>query len=449
MTATGASATEAMDAIDRQLDALEVALRNSPADETELVWIETHHDGVSSGRSRRSRSEASSILMVRVIEGGRLGGYRTGTAGRGDLEQGIRQAIAHSRTQSPVTGLPHLPADTTQLRGTLPLHDPQIAALTAEAGRELLQDHLHSKTHAQLDWVEAHVAVANSRGVRRFASVTSAQATVRVGGGPGGAAATAASRRLDELELQSLEAAALERSTQAGVEEWEPAEVPVVFSPAACRQLIDVLNRNAFSAASYAEGISFLREHLGIQVFDRTFNLYDDGTVTAGLPFPFDLEGTAKQRIELVSEGTPRTPALDQRQAALLGLPPTGHAIGGNDALAQNLFLKPNPDYSDERLLQEAEGGLWVEALHPVECFEPGRIRIRAGLRGVRRIRDGKREAPLPDLLVQGSLLRGISNLIGIGDRPEVGWLSDRGVFGGCSCPAIALAAVSSLQPLP
>lgn len=446
---TSTAATEAMDAIDRQLDALEAALKDSPADETELVWIESHRDGVSSGRSRRNRHDESSILMVRVIERGRLGAFRTGASARSDLGQAIRQAIAHSRTRDPMTGLPHLPADTTPLPENLALHDPEIAKLSTDAARELLRKQMNSKTHAQLEWVEAHVAVANSRGVRRFASVTSVQATARIGGGPGGAAATAAARRLDGLDLQALEASALERSTSAPVEEWKPAELPVVFSPSATRQLIDVLNRYAFSAASYADGISFLREHLGIQVFDRTFNLYDDGTAAIGLPFPFDLEGTAKQKIDLVSEGTPRTPALDQRQAALLGLPPTGHAIGGNDALAQNLFLKPNPEFTDERLLEVSDGGLWVEALHPIECFEPDRIRIRAGLRGVRRIRDGKRDAPVPDLLVQGSLLRGVSNLLGIGDQPEVGWLADRGVFGGCSTPAIALAAVSSLEPLP
>ncbi|MGH9379993.1 MAG: metallopeptidase TldD-related protein, partial [Thermoanaerobaculia bacterium] len=231
---------------------------------------------------------------------------------------------------------------------------------------------------------------------------------------------------------------------------WEGSgdPLPLVLSSEATRSLLDVVHRFAFSALSYSSGVSFLRENLGVQVFDRAFALRDDGTDTEGLPFPFDLEGTPKQRIELVSEGTPRTPVLDQRQAAALGLPPTGHAVGGNDALAQNLFLLPGAKSEDD-LLAAADGGLWVGDISPVECFEPQRLAVRAALRGVRRIRDGKRAEPLHDVLWQGSLLRAGANLLGIGDRPQVGWLHDRGIFGGCSCPPLAFAAVQGLSPLP
>lgn len=446
---TPTQATSPQDAIDRQLEHLETALRDSPADETELVWIESRRDAASSGRSRRSRAESSSVLLVRVIERGRLGSYRTGGRSSGELGRAIRQALAQARATDPLSGMRHFPADITALAEKAQLHDAAIADLTPDSARQHLRERLDSATNGQLEWVEAHVAVANSRGLRRFAAVTGAQATVRVGGGPQGGVACSASRHLEALDFSALQTQAISRASQASFEPWSPGEVPVVFSPLATRALLDVINRYAFSASSYAEGQSFLREHLGIQVFDRSFNLVDDATREDGIPFPFDLEGTAKQRIELVSEGTPRTPALDQRQAAQLGLPPTGHAIGGNDALAENLFLKPDPANSEEQLLRQADGGLWVGALSPLECFEPARMRIRAGLRGVRRIRDGRLEAPLEDLLWQGSLLRGVSNLIGIGDRPELGWLGDRGVFGGCSCPPIALVAATGITSMP
>jgi predicted Zn-dependent protease len=445
---TAANTTAPQDAIDQQLERLEIALRDSPADETELVWIDSRRNGASSGRSRRNRAVSSSVLLVRVIEGGRLGSYRTGGLSAGDLERAIRQALVQARAHAPLAGMPHFPADATPRPEGLSLHDDAIVDLTPDRARQRLRDELDPATHAQLDWVEAHVAVANSRNLRRFAAVTSAEATVRISGGPHGGVACAANRSLGALDLPALEAAARARANDAEVEPWKSRETAVVFSPLATRQLLDVINRHVFSASSYAEGHSLLREHLGIQVFDRSFRLTDDATRTDGIPFPFDLEGTAKQRIELISEGTPRTLALDQRQAAQLGLPPTGHAIGGNDALAQNLFLEPDPAYPQERLLQAADGGLWIGTLSPVECFEPTRIRLRAGLRGVREIRDDRLGAPVEDLLWQGSLLRGVSNLIGIGAHAELGWLGDRGIFGGCSCPSIAMAAIGGLTPM-
>lgn len=458
------------------VDELERALKGSPADETELVWVASRRNGAATGKSRRDRREESMALDVRVLERGRLGIHRCGSLEPSEIALATRHAIAHSRVREPIAGLPHLPADTSAVEPPGALGDPEIRELTPATGRKWLQRRLDG-AQGQLDWVEAEVAVVNSRGIRRVAEVTAAQVTVRVDGGraprgrpsararpwedtartPGaehrawsGGLARCAARSLEALEPEGTAEIARARVAPGSPSPWEGAEqpLPMVLSPEATRGVLDIIRRYAFSALSYADGISFLREHLGVQVFDRAFALRDDGTDPHGLPFPFDLEGTPKQRIELVSEGTPRTPALDQRQAALLGLPPTGHSVGGNDALAQNLFLLPGTT-TEEDLLAAADGGLWVGDVSPIECFEPQRLSVRATLRGVRRIRDGKRAEPVQDLLWHGSVLRAAANLLGIGNRPQVGWLHDRGLFGGCSCPPLAFAAVQGLEPIP
>ena len=141
----------------------------------------------------------------------------------------------------------------------------------------------------------------------------------------------------------------------------------MVFSPEATGQICDILNRVAFSAIAYYHGSSFLREHLDDQVFDRGFNLRDDGTDTSGLAFPFDLEGTAKRPVDMISKGTPKTPAVDQRQAAQLGLSATAHAIGGNDARAMNLFMLPGE--SDDRQVSADSGRRYLDRL-----ARPGRV---------------------------------------------------------------------------
>lgn len=438
------------------VDELERALKTSVADETELVWVASRRNGAATGKSRRDRREESMALDVRVLDRGRLGIHRCGSLEPSEIELAIRQAMAHSRVREPIAGLPHLPVDASAVEPAAALGDPEIRELTPATGREWLQRHLDG-AQGQLDWVEAEVAVVNNRGIRRVAEVTAAQVTVRVDGGRaprGGAAwsgglARCAARNLEALEPEGTAEIARARVAPGSLSPWQgaPQPLPMVLSPEATRGVLDIVRRYAFSALSYADGTSFLREHLGVQVFDRAFALRDDGTDPHGLPFPFDLEGTPKQRIELVSEGTPRTPALDQRQAALLGLPPTGHSVGGNDALAQNLFLLPGAT-TEEDLLAAADGGLWVGDANPIECFEPQRLSIRATLRGVRRIRDGKRAEPVQDLLWHGSVLRAAANLLGIGNRPQVGWLHDRGIFGGCSCPPLAFAAVQGLSPL-
>ncbi len=411
---------------------------------------------------------------MRVIDRGRVGSHRTGAADPGDLDNAVRAAIAQSRVREPLPGLPHLPApddaahaaaapangpahqrqaggggggaaggEPTQARpDPAALHDRVLAELDERAAHQLLDRLRRSGDSVRLDWCEARVAVFNSRGMRRTTSVTAAAAAVRSGRGAGCGRAADAARSLDDLKLAELFDRARGRRAPRDAAAGElPDSGPqlVVLSPEATGRLCDLLNRTALSAASYYRGESFLREHLGVQVFDRNVSLRDDATDPAGLPFPFDLEGSLKRPVDLVVAGTPKTPALDQRQAAVLGLAPTAHAIGGADARAENLFLLPGP-HSDVELLEAAEGGIWACWIEPLECFEPRRIQLRAVLRGARRIAGGRLGAPLPDLVWEASLLRAFAHLEGIGAaasrRP-----SRDGYLGALSTPALALRA--------
>ena len=245
--------------------------------------------------------------------------------------------------------------------------------------------------------------------------------------------------------MSSLVGRASRRRAEGDTAELPDGPVPVILSPEAVIQLLSLLNRVAFSASAYQDGTSFLREHLGVQVFDRKFSLRDDGTDPSGLPIPFDLEGTAKCSVDLIAAGTPKTPALDQRQAALLGLPPTGHAIAGNDARAEHLFVEPG-ELSDEDILASAEGGLWISWLDPLECFDPSRVQIRSVARGLRLVEGGKLGRPLPDMRWNDSVLRMFSSLQGVGRDRQTSAID--GFLGGITAPPIVLPEITALTPL-
>jgi predicted Zn-dependent protease len=420
---------------------LEVLLRDSPADETEVVWLEA-----TRGFARRQRSRIDAHLrpertvLIRVLDRGRVGSFRTGSAEPGELASGIRTAVAQSRAREPLAGLPHLPADDSPLAPTGPLYDPAIAALDSASASAMLQQIPIKQENAQIHWAEAGVTVFNSRGVRRSVDVTSAALEIRTGRRPGAARVGDAARTLALIESEQLLANARSLQASGHTVEIEAGPRPIVFSPLATTTFCDVLNTTSFSAMAYHDGSSFLREHMNVQVFDRRLSLRDDGTDPAGLAFPFDLEGTAKRSVDLIARGAPQTPALDQRQAAVLGLPPTAHAIGGNNARAENLFLQPG-EQSSEDLLNLADGGLWVGWLEEVETIDPRRVRFRARGRGVRAIRDGALAAGVADVVIEDSLLRCFSALLGLGSRP-VRRCSTDGYLGGISAPAVAVKDV-------
>lgn len=425
-------------------DLIEEALERSPADETEIVLLDTRRAIASSHRDAgRTPPHRETTAFVRVLERGRLGAYRTGAADASGLERAIRQAIAQSRARDALPGLPHLPAAEGDGASDLVLLDPELVELEPEQAATRLRRHLRDREAATLTWGVSRVEVANSRGVRRRARVTDCTVLVRCARAPGGGRAAGSSRELAALDLDViLERARLRHGSGRPVD--PPREkTSVLLAPEATVRLVALLNQTAFSAAAYQDGTSFLREHLGVQVFDRRLDLRDDGTDPAGLPFPFDFEGTPKKPVDLIVKGTPKTPALDQRQAALLGLPPTGHAVAGNDALAQNLFLLPGEDSHDD-MLASSDGGVFIGWLDRVECFDAPRVRFRAAARGVRRIADGRLGEPLPDLIWEDSLLHALSNISCLGSE-TVTW--SLGSFAGAlSAPALSLADVVGLR---
>lgn len=428
-------------------DRLTRGLRRSPADETELVWLDARR---GTARSRDTSSEPpehrETTLFARVLEGGRLGAFRRGTASDGEIESAIRQAIAQSRTRDALPGLPHLPADDTEPGVSPSLYDEAIAALDARVARRLLADELEGREEARIDWGVTEIVVVNSRGLSRRARTTHVTVRARCGRAPGAGRAAASSRSLEALDFDALMHRARRRHGRGPAAELPTDKTTLVLAQEATIRLIDLLNTTALTASSYHDGTSFLREHMGVQVLDRRLGLRDDATDESALPFPFDFEGTAKRPVDLIVKGTPKTPALDQRQAALLGLPPTGHAVGGNDAVAQNLFLLPGEE-PHQKLLEESADGVCIGWLDHVECYDPLRVRFRARARGARRIEGGALGKPLPDLIWEDSLLRALSNVSGLGAE-MVTW-SLGSFVGGITAPALSLAEVVGLKPDP
>jgi predicted Zn-dependent protease len=287
------------------------------------------------------------------------------------------------------------------------------------------------------------MAVADSRGLRRAAEATTAWAGIRSGSGM----AAGASRSLAGLGLPLLLARARERDAPELPEDTGPfvlpdGPVPVVLSQESVASLLDLLNRRALTSTSFLHGTSCLRDSLGTPVFHPAVTLRDDGTDPRGLPFPFDLLGSARRPIDLIAGGVFQGPAVDDRLARHLDRPPTPHLVAPDEAAASHLFLVPG-EAPDEQLLSHfggADGGLWIAALDPLESFTPYDLRFRATARGVRRIEGGRPGAALPDLVWEDDLRTLLSGPLAVGAEPvTVG----ESLFGGITAPILAFERTS------
>lgn len=431
-------------------DCLETVLAASPADETEIVWLQRQRSFVASdGRSHDGQPRVS--VLVRVVEGGRLGWYRAETTDANELESGVRQALALAKVQSKLgrrrVFLRKRVDDSAQLARTPTLRDPALESLTSEGAALQLLEPLGSDVDAIARWSVSRLAIFNSHGLRRAAGTTDVTLRVTTGPSHGGGHAAAAARTLVQLAPEQLAARARAAATPEGVSTGTvPTDpVPVLLAPEAIATLLDAINSHAFSGRAFLDGTSFLNQHRNVQVFDRQINLRDDGMAEDGIAFPFDLEGAIKQPLDLIVNGTPSTPALNRHQSLEAGLKPTGQAVGGEDSWFGNLFLQPG-DHDATALREAADGGLWIGWLDVPTCLDPLHLELRGIARGVRRITGGSLGPPLPDLVWQGSLLRALARVRAIGQEPAVRILPTT-PFGGVSAPALVLDELGSFGP--
>jgi PmbA protein len=442
--------------LDAVLGRLGAALAGSVADAAELVWVETLSGRAVAG-GRRGAREAHAprrrlTVQVRAQEGERVGFQRSGSGGAGDLAAALRTAVAQSRLAP--SGRPlRLAApgggdavSIANVASTVDLHDPEVARLSVAAAGDLLGMGLGEGDRLVLDWAEIRLAVVNSRGLARAAEATAVTLAASHGRAPGIGRAAASARTLAALAAPALVARARRRATPEGSAEQPPASpVPVVLAAEAAAALVAFLAGAALSARSFLDATSPFAGRLGEPVADPALTLVDDGGDPAGLPFPWDLAGFAKERVVMIDAGVARTPAIDDDLSALLRRPPTAHATGLDDARPQNLFLVAGAAGLDD-LAAAADGGLWIGELWELHAPLPGSGRLRAVARNVRRLTAGAPAAPLPDLAWEadlGELLRGP---LAVGDDPVA--LAVPGGLGATSAPSLALPAVSTVQPL-
>ncbi|HEY0782512.1 MAG TPA: metallopeptidase TldD-related protein, partial [Thermoanaerobaculia bacterium] len=397
------------------LPLLEQAIAGSPADATEIAWVEVRR-GEEGGERRRDDERLELSVLVRVRVSGRTGLHSTGAVEVADLESAVRSAMAQARLAAPSAAPPLAPPPVAETVAASALWDPEIDRLSPDRARDWLHRTIGREGAPRLAWASGRVAVAHSAGLRRAASATAVTLAVRYGGGAGAGQAATAARSLRDLPVEATLERARRRHAEAATAE-PPAQGgpgPLVLSELAAATLLEALNRSALSAAAFSGGTSPFRDRSAAVRLSPALTLTDDATSPLGLPFPFDLFGWSKRPIELIAAGEVVSPAIDDPLALELGRPSTPHRVAADESIASHLILAPGT--ADETaLLTAAEGGLFLGALARCEVFAAHPLRFRAVARGVRRIAQGALAEAVPDLLWEDRLTDVLARVLAVG----------------------------------
>lgn len=136
--------------------------------------------------------------------------------------------------------------------------------------------------------------------------------------------------------------------------------VPVIYDKRVASSLLGHL-ASAINGAAIARGTSFLKNHMGQQIFSKGISVIDDPLRLRGLASrPFDGEGLSCSRRELVADGVLMGWVLDLRSSRQLGLAPTGNGSRGLSSppspSTSNLHVEPGHRSPDDMIGSIAQG---------------------------------------------------------------------------------------------
>ena len=137
--------------------------------------------------------------------------------------------------------------------------------------------------------------------------------------------------------------------------------VPVIYDRRVASGLIGHL-LGAINGAAIARGTSFLKDQMGQQIFAPHITIVEDPFIRRGLGSrPFDGEGLACHKRNLIENGVLTGWVLDLRSARQLGLRPTGQGSRGGPSTS-NVYLPPG-EITPEEQIKSITQGLYVTEL--------------------------------------------------------------------------------------
>lgn len=327
-----------------------------------------------------SRSEGDEIGL-RVFLGARSASVASSDMSQEALAELVRRALAMAREapEDPYAGLAPQELITSGPFPGLDTADPvepdpevlRQRAFEVEAAA-LAVAGVTNSSGGSAGASRSTVALATSGGFAGAHCATGFSCSVAVVAGEGGAMqrdhAWHSARHLNDLD------SAQEIGKLAGgraVARLAPARpksgaMPVLFDPRVSHSLLGHL-AGAISGSSVARKSSFLQDRLGSRIFGEDITIVDDPLRLRGLRSrPFDGEGLAVGRMEIVAGGVLRTWMAESASARQLGIAPTGHAargVGSAPGVSPSNFYMQAGKRSREQLLAEFPEALLVTEL--------------------------------------------------------------------------------------
>ena len=328
-----------------------VSRRAGTAAQTEVV-VHSAAEGLTrfaNSTIHQNVAADTTTVRLRLHADGRTAAGSTTLTGAAGLESLVERTVAAARLSPPDPGWPGLapPAPLAMERGGV---DEATAHASPEERAARVREFVRAagglETAGYCRTSSWSAAFANSAGqsVEGRAAEAAMDGIARTGDADG--VARLAVGRFADLDGGTLgaRAAAKARAAERAVE-LPPGRYEVVLEPDAVADLLANLSWFGLNGKAFAEGQSFA--DLGAAQFDPAVTIVDEPLGRGGEPapgLPFDVEGTPRSALTLVSGGTTTAVTHDRHSAAEAGTTSSGHASPSSRTwgpIAAHLRLEP------------------------------------------------------------------------------------------------------------
>ena len=389
---------------------LEKILAQSPADQTEIVYV-----GNESGLTRYANSaihqnvfENNSKIFFRTVFGKKVGVASTNSLVASDLKKTLENSCEIARNQPENPNFPGLPGPARYRE--VDTFDDKTAAFSARDRAKAVKkiigiaDRKKFTLAGAFATASGEVAVLNSKGVRAYQPITSASINMIAMSATSSGYAAGLSRRVGEIDFERLIRVAVDKCDRSqNPKSIDPGEYEVILEPAAVGALLEWINYIGFGSKAFQEKTSFMAGKIGKKITAGDITVYDDGLDSKSVAFPFDFEGVPKKKVMLIDKGVAKGVVYDRISARKGKTKSTGHALTpdstGQGAIALNLVMAGGKARRDQ-MIQKVRRGILVTRFHYINGFIDTPNAVLTGM-----TRDGT------FLIENGEIVTGIKNL--------------------------------------
>jgi TldD protein len=202
-------------------------------------------------------------------------------------------------------------------------------------------------------------------------------------------------------------------------------------------RVVGLLLHEAFGHASEGDLVftaeSVLNNRLGTKLASQHVTIIDEGTKEGGYYYPYDDEGTKKEKTTIVEKGTLKRYIHDRKSAAYFNAESTGNGRAQDFECMPivrqtNYYMEPR-DHKFEELIEDVDNGIYLRG----RGGTGGQVEVGMGtftfsIGPSKIIRKGELAETVRGVVISGLILETLNTIEAVGNDLKL----YTGVFGGC-----------------